>query len=117
MNKDYNKNYNNVTSNLLKIREIRADPFYILIKKRDHEIFVVTIKDIKKIFKSKSYIDSRFFIPEEYHDLFDIFKKKFAVKLSPYRDKYNFKIELEFDGTPKFSPLYDISREELLVIR
>ncbi len=76
MNKDYNKNCDNVTSNLLEIREVRADPFYILIRKRDHEVFAVIIKNIKKIFKSKSYIDPRSFIPEKYHDLIDIFKKK-----------------------------------------
>ncbi len=85
MNENYNKNYDNVTSNLLKIHEIRTDPFYILIKKRDHKIFVVTIKNIKKTFKSKFYIDSRFFVLEEYHDLIDIFKKKFANKLPPHR--------------------------------
>ncbi len=54
MNEDYNKDYNNATSNLLEIREVRAGLFYILIKKRDHEIFAVTIKDIKKVFKLKS---------------------------------------------------------------
>ncbi len=74
MNKDYNKNYNNATSNLLEIREIRANPFYILIRKRDYEIFVITIKDIKKTLKSKSYIDSRSFVSEKYYDLIDIFK-------------------------------------------
>ncbi len=117
MNKDYDKNYNNATSNLLKIRKIQANPFYILIRKRDYKIFAVTIKDIKKILKSKSYIDSRSFVPEKYHDLIDIFKKKFTNKLPPHRDKYNFKIKLEFNRTPKFNPLYNISGEELLMIR
>ncbi len=117
MNEDYDKDYDNVTSNLLEIREVRADPFYILIRKRDHEIFAVTIKNIKKALKPKSYIDPRFFILEKYHDLIDIFKKKFADKLSPHRDKYNFKIEFESGGTPKFSALYNISREELLMMR
>jgi len=117
VNKNYNKDYNNATSNLLKIREVRADLFYILIKKRDYEIFVVTMENIKKVFKSKFYIDFRFFIFEEYYDLIDIFEKKFVNKLPPYRDKYDFKIEFEFDGISKFSPLYDIPREELLVMR
>ncbi len=112
-----NKNYDNATSNLLKIREIRANLFYILVRKRDHKIFAVIIKDIKKVFKSKSYIDPQSFVLEEYYDLIDIFKKKFADKLPPYRDKYDFKIEFESSGIPKFNLLYDISREELLVIR
>jgi len=76
VNEDYNKDCNNIISNLLKIREIRADPFYILVRKRDHKIFAVTIEDIKKALKSKSYIDPRSFVLEEYHDLIDIFKKK-----------------------------------------
>ena len=117
MNKNYNKNCNNATSNLLEIREIRTNLFYILIKKRDYKIFAVTIKNIKKIFKSKSYIDPRSFVPEEYHDLIDIFKKKFVDKLRPHRDKYNFKIKLKFNRTPKFNLLYNISREELLIIQ
>ena len=105
MNKDYNKDCDNATLNLLKIREIRADPFYILIKKRDHEIFAVTMEDIEKALKPKSYIDPRFFVPKKYHDLINVFKKKFVNKLPPHRDEYNFKIKLESGGIPKFNPL------------
>ena len=105
MNEDYDKDCDNATSNLLKIREVRTNLFYILIRKRDHEIFVVTMEDIKKVLESKSYIDFRFFVPEKYHDLIDIFKKKFTDKLPLYRDKYNFKIKLKSGGTPKFNPL------------
>ncbi len=53
MNEDYDKDCDNATSNFLKIREVRADLFYILIRKRDHEIFAVTMKDIEKVFKLK----------------------------------------------------------------
>jgi len=80
------KNCDNVTSNFLEIREVRADLFYILIRKRDYEIFAMTMENIKKIFKSKSYFDFRFFVLEEYYDLIDIFKKKFVNKLPPHRD-------------------------------
>ncbi len=117
MNEDYDKNYDNVMSNFLKIREIRADLFYILIKKRDYKIFAVIIKDIKKVFKLKSYVDLQFFVLKKYYDLIDIFEKKFVNKLPLYRDEYNFKIKFEFNEISKFGPLYDISREELLIIR
>jgi len=117
VNKDYNKNCDNATSNLLEIRAVRANPFYILIKKRDYQIFAVTIKNVEKTLKPKLYINSRSLVPEEYHDLIDIFKKRFINKLPPYRDKYNFKIKFEPDEISKFNSLYNISLEKLLIIR
>ena len=50
---NYNKECKDVTTKPLKIRIIQAAPFILLIKKWDHEIFVVTIKDIKKVLKLK----------------------------------------------------------------
>ncbi len=79
MNEDCDKDYNNVILDFLKIREVRADLFYILIKKRDYEIFAIIIKDIKKTLKPKFYIDPRFFVFEEYYDLIDIFKKNSLI--------------------------------------
>ena len=34
------------------------------------------MKDIEKIFKSKSYTDSYFFVFEKYHDLIDVFERQ-----------------------------------------
>jgi transposase InsO family protein len=101
----------------LEIREIRADPFYMLARKRDHEIFAVTMEDIEKALEPKLYIDPRPLVPEEYHDLIDVFEKQNADKLSPHRDEHDFKIELEPEKMPTFGPLYGMSREELKVLR
>ena len=55
-------------------------------------------------------------MPEEYHDLLDVFEKKNTNKLSSYQD-YNIKIELESRKMPNFGPLYSMSQEELQVLQ
>ena len=74
------------------------------------------MEDIKKALKPKQYINSRPFIPKEYYNLINKFKKQFIDQLPLYQNKHNFKIKLKPNIIPKFSPLYSISREELLVI-
>jgi RNase H-like domain found in reverse transcriptase/Reverse transcriptase (RNA-dependent DNA polymerase)/Integrase zinc binding domain/Integrase core domain/Chromo (CHRromatin Organisation MOdifier) domain/Aspartyl protease len=101
----------------LEIRQIRAEPFYMLARKRDHEIFAITMEDIEKALNPKPYVDPRPLVPEEYHDLIDVFEKRNADKLAPHREDHDFKIELESGKTPSFGPLYGMSREELMVLR
>ena len=50
---NYNKKYKNVMTKPLKIYKIQTIPFILLAKKRDHEIFIIIIKDIKKALKLK----------------------------------------------------------------
>ena len=66
---------NDILKQFFKIHQIQAESFYMLTQKQDHKIFAVTMKDIKKTLKSKSYADSHFFISEKYHDLIDIFER------------------------------------------
>ena len=40
-----------------KIYKIQAIPFILLVKKQDHEIFIVIVENIKKVFKLKQYIN------------------------------------------------------------
>ena len=68
----------------LKICVIRAVPFILLARKQDHEIFTVTIKDIKKVLELKQYINPRPFIPKEYYNIINKFEKWFANQLPPY---------------------------------
>ena len=75
------------------------------------------MEDIKKALEPKTYVDPRPLVPEKYHDLINEFKKRFADQLPPHRDEHDFKIELEPGKTPKFGPLYGMSRDELLVLR
>ena len=50
---DYSKKYKNITLKPFKICVIQAVPFILLVKKWDYEIFIVIIKDIKKVLKLK----------------------------------------------------------------
>jgi hypothetical protein len=74
------------------------------------------MEDIKKVLKPKQYINPRPFVPEKYYNMINKFKKRFIDQLPPHQDKYNFKIKLEPSITLKFSLLYSILQEELLVI-
>jgi hypothetical protein len=114
---DHDKDYDDTKLTPLDIREIRAEPFHMLARKRDHEVFAVTMEDIEKALEPKPYVDPRPFTPEEYQDLIDMFEKKQADKLPPHRGDHDFKIELEPGKTPTFGPLYGMSREELIVLR
>ena len=51
---------------LLEICQISAESFYMLTRKWDHEIFTVIMKNIKKALKSKTYVDSQFFVSENF---------------------------------------------------
>jgi hypothetical protein len=63
---------------------IQAAPFISLAKKWDYKIFAVIMEDIKKVLKPKQYINPRPFVPEEYHNIINKFKKRFADQLPPY---------------------------------
>src|SRR6266480_7951594 len=101
----------------LEICQISAESFYMLARKQDHEIFAVTMKDIKKTLKSKTYVDPQPFISEELHDIINTFEKQHADKLAPHRENHDFKIELESEKTPSFELLYGMSHDELMVLQ
>ena len=54
---NHSKEYKNVIIKPFKIYIIQAAPFILLIRKRDHKIFVIIIEDIKKALKLKQYIN------------------------------------------------------------
>ena len=54
-------------------------------------------------------------IPEEYHDLLDIFTEREAEKLPPHRP-YDHTIPLELGTTPPFGTIYSASGKELEVV-
>jgi len=57
MTADCNKKCKDVIPKPLKIRIIQAAPFVSLARKRDHEIFAITMEDIKKALEPKQYIN------------------------------------------------------------
>ena len=80
----------------------------MLAQKQDHKIFVVTMKDIEKILKLKSYADSHFFVSEKYHNLIDIFERQKTDKLTSHQKKYNIRIDLKLKKILNFEFLYNM---------
>ena len=100
----------------LEICQISAEFFYMLTRKQDHKIFAVIMKDIEKALKSKTYVDSWFFISEELHDIINTFEKWHANKLALHCENHDFKIELESEKTSSFELLYEMSCDELMIL-
>ncbi|KAI0999983.1 hypothetical protein K3495_g8215 [Podosphaera aphanis] len=88
----------------------------------------VSIQDIDKALLklSKQHFKSdqelKILIPPEFQDLIALWKPTDAAKLPPHRTGMDHQIELKKDSEGRemqipFGPLYDMSREELLVLR
>ncbi|KAF9700524.1 hypothetical protein EKO04_001724 [Ascochyta lentis] len=89
---------------------------------RNIELFSASIADIQKALKKKELTDPQDLLPEFLKDEFRTFMKEEADKLAPHRGSdIDHAIELiEQDGKPAtvpWGPLYNMSREELLVLR
>ncbi|KAL1954482.1 hypothetical protein VTO42DRAFT_1124 [Malbranchea cinnamomea] len=83
------------------------------------QVFVISLTDIDKALKPKSYTDPRIKLPEHYHQFLDIFNCKHAETLPPLRgEEVDYQIELTEDKAKvPWGPLYQSSREELLVLQ
>jgi len=109
------------------IKPISANAFTLWREKQKQDdkikIFAVSLKDIEKALKVKQHIDPREKLPSHYHKYLDVFDRKKAEELPPYRPGVDHKIDLiEKDETGKkpevpWGPLYNMSREELLALR
>ena len=81
---NHGKEYKNIITKPFKIYKIRTTLFILLVKKRDHKIFIVTIENIKKVLKLKQYVNPQPFIPEEYYNIINKFKRRFIDQLPLY---------------------------------
>lgn len=94
-------------------------------KKKDNgiQIFAASLKDIEKALQPKLPTDPRIKLPLHYHEFLSVFDRKEADKQPPHRGPgIDHKIELNknADGStpePPWGPLYNMSRDELLVLR
>ena len=66
------------------------------------------MKNIEKVFKLKSYVNSWSIVFEEYHDLIDVFKRQNVNKLSSHWEKYNIEIDLKLEKILNFEFLYNM---------
>ena len=102
----------------LDIAMIGADPFNVLTKQKDVEIFAVSLRDINfELAKGEKPItDPKTIVPPEYHDFLDVFSKEKADELPPHR-KHDHTIELLEGKGPGHAPLYNMSEGELLPVK
>jgi len=111
----------NRTAKTLDVCMIGAAPFVRLADwarkaPEGYEIFAVSLKDVEKALAPRVTIEPREKLPKEYHEFLDVFSRREADKLPPHRS-YDHKIQLTEGSEPSFGPLYDMSREELQVLR
>jgi hypothetical protein len=86
------------------------------------EVFSASLADINKALSPKTRTDPRTKLPTQYHEFLDAFSHTKAEKLPPLRGEgRDHAIELEKkDGKElkvPWGPLYNMSRDELLVLR
>lgn len=92
-------------------------------RKKGVEIFAASLADIEKMLKPKVHSDPRLKLPAHYHKYLDVFDRKQADTLPPLRGEgIDHNIELVKDKDSKdpevpYGPLYQMPRDELLVLR
>jgi len=96
----------------LKIYAINSASFLRLARKKNHDLFVIFMRNIDKALKITSFVDSATLLLFEYHDFLDVFSCKLMNILSEQRF-YNHKIQLQKSKTSTFKSLYDMSQDEL----
>jgi hypothetical protein len=106
----------NKTQTSLDICRIGTAPFYSLARKPHHEIFAVSMEDIDAALAPKIETEPSTKLPQELHDLLSTFSKAAANELPDHRN-YDHKIDLEPGKKHGYGPLYNMSRDELLVLR
>jgi len=74
------------------------------------------MRNIDKALKITPSVDSVTLLPLEYHDFLDVFSRELTNTLSERR-LYDYKIQLQKNKTSTFEPLYDMSQDELRVLK
>jgi hypothetical protein len=105
----------------IEIHSIAVVSFNILFRNKDVKIFVVFMKNLKIQLKKQNssiVIDSKSVVLSKYHDFLNVFFKEKADILSSHR-KHDHRIELEKDheSDHEYASLYNLSKEELLLIK
>jgi len=100
----------------LKIYAIDSASFLRLARKKNHDLFVIFMRNIDKALKITSFVDSVTLLFLEYHDFLDVFSCELIIILSERR-LYDHKIQLQKSKTSIFESLYDMSQDELRVLK
>ncbi len=100
----------------LKIYVINSASFLQLARKKNHDLFVIFMRNIDKALKITSFIDFVTLLSLEYHDFLDVFSRELMNTLSERRF-YDHKIQLQKSKTSIFESLYDMFQDELQVLK
>jgi len=100
----------------LKIYAIDSASFLRLARKKKHDLFIIFMKDINKALKITSFVDFVTLLLLEYHDFLDVFSRELTNTLSERRF-YDHKIQLQKSKTSIFESLYDMSQDELRILK
>ncbi len=106
-------------NNVLKIHFIAKTSFNTLSRQKNVKIFVLFMKNLNiqlKKQENKKIIDFKSIIFEKYYNFLNVFSKKKADVLSLHK-KYDHRIELEKDKNHEYAFLYNMSDDELLLIK
>ena len=96
---------------------IRAIAFQHLASKLDHEVFSVSFRDIKHALKPKIKTDPAIVLLEVYKEFLKVFSHEEANKLPPARPGVDHIIRMQPGTQPPARLLYDMSRNELKVLK
>jgi len=100
----------------LKIYAIDSASFLRLARKKNHDLFVIFMRNIDKALKITSFVDSVTLLSLKYHDFLDVFSRELTNTLSERR-LYDHKIQLQKSKTSIFKSLYDMSQDELRILK
>lgn len=106
----------------LDVAQVTVSAMSSFLKRNTVGTFAVSLADIQKALTPKKPTDPRTKLPQQYHEFLGLFSAGNANKLPPHRGEgVDHKIELiQQDGKDPevpWGPLYNMSREELIVLR
>ncbi len=107
--------------NIIEIHLIIIVLFNTLFRQKNVEIFVVFMKDLKIQLnkqENNTVIDFKLIVSSEYHDFLNVFFKKKTNILSLHK-KHDHRIKLKKDKKfdHEYASLYNLSKNELLLIK
>ena len=85
-------------------------------QKKDHKIFAISMKNIEKVLNPKQSTDPATVLLKEYYEFLDVFSRQLTDTLSSHQS-HDHHICLKPESQLIFEPLYDMSRDELLVLK
>ena len=95
---------------------IGAIAYAMLSKKKDHQPFAISLRDIDKALNDKLKPDSATLLPQEYHDYLNVFSYADSKQLAPHRP-YDYDIPLRSGKEPPVLSLRKYSQDELRIVK